>query len=162
MNRQAALLLSLCLSLLPFRAVACDAHLVIDPDKLGFVGGALVRMAGLAPPEPVFELEHPAMVKARIGEQSEISVNYSRPFFSKNVTLKVKGSTNVKIEEVEYPLEDRNGSLTIPYELAASGFDTIILTVSGEDGGEMVTESARIYVRARPQAAEPEIQVSER
>ena len=46
----------------------------IDPDNLGFFGGAVVRMAGLAPPEPVFELEFPSMAKAVIGEESEVVV----------------------------------------------------------------------------------------
>jgi hypothetical protein len=134
----------------------------IDPDNLGFFGGAVVRMAGLAPPEPVFELEFPSMAKAVIGEESEVVVNYSRPFFSKNVRLELKGTSNVQLHLKEILLEERKGSVTIPYQLTGTGFDQITLTVSGEHKGETVRESGRIYLRASGKLPDQDLQVSER
>ncbi|MEM1110267.1 MAG: hypothetical protein AAGI11_00045 [Pseudomonadota bacterium] len=149
-------------ALAPAPLWACAAHLTINPDELGFFGGAMVRMAGLAPPEPVFDLEHPAMVRAGIGERSELVVNYERPYFSKNVRLKVTGSRNVNLHSQELQLDDRKGTFTIPYELSGSGYDTITLTVSGEHKGEVVTEVGRVYVRANLQKSKPSMQVSGR
>ena len=150
------------LGLASTRVLACGAHMYIDPNNLGFFGGAVVRMAGLAPPEPVFELEFPSMAKAVIGEESEVVVNYSRPFFSKNVRLELKGTSNVQLHLKEILLEERKGSVTIPYQLTGTGFDQITLTVSGEHKGENVRESGRIYLRASGEPPKQELQVSER
>jgi hypothetical protein len=146
----------------PSKALACDAHLAFNPDQLGFVGGAVARMAGLLPPEPVFDLDHPAMVKADIGERSEIEITYTRPFFSKNVRLKLTGSSNVSLYQEELVLEDRKGSFTVPYELGGFGYDFITLTVSGKHNGEMVKETGRIYLRARAKTTEQAVQVTAR
>ena len=73
MSRHIVLLLvSLGLALAPVRGLACAGHLTIDPDKLGFFGGMAARMAGLAPPEPVFELDYEGMAKSEIGEKAEV------------------------------------------------------------------------------------------
>ncbi len=155
-------LLCLLLGLAPARVLACAGHMYINPDNLGFFGGAVVRMAGLAPPEPVFKLEHPAMAKAKVGEDSEIIVTYSRPFFSDNVRLELQGSTNVQLPVTDIPLEERDGTVAITYQLSGSGFDQITLTVSGEHKGEIVRESTRIYLRADEEPAKQELSVSER
>ncbi|MGI9315837.1 MAG: hypothetical protein ACR2QW_00780 [bacterium] len=141
-------IISIYFALMSARAMACGDHLYINPDELGFFGGAVVRMVGLAPPEPVFELEHPSMAKAKIGENNELTVSYSRPFFSKNVRMELKGSGNVKLAEEALLLEDRNGSVTIPYQLNGNGFNQITVTVIGEHKGEIVRESGRVYIRA--------------
>ncbi len=65
------------------------------------------------------------MAKVVIGEKSSIDVKYSRPFFSDNVRLTFKGSNNVHLFQAEFSLEDRHGTLTIPYQLTATGYDTI-------------------------------------
>ena len=57
----------LVLALGPVKALACAGHLYLDPDKMGFFGGAMARMAGLAPPEPIFELEHVEMAQGSSG-----------------------------------------------------------------------------------------------
>ena len=150
MNRKYLLGLAfIWIPLLPASVLACGFHFTLNPDDYGVVGGTVVRMAGLAPPEPVFELEHPAMAKTLIGEKSEITVNYSRPFFSKNVVLKVSGTSNIQLFQEAIELDDRSGTVSIPYQLSGSGFDSITLTVSGEHKGEVVREVARIYIRAK-------------
>ena len=148
--------------LAPMQAAACAGHLYLNPDDFGFIGGAVVRMAGLAPPEPVFDLEYPTMTKAVIGDESAIAVSFSRPFFSDNVSLKIKGTKNVQLLQDEFILEDRSGIINIPYELTGSGYDTITLTVSGEHKGEIVSESGRIYIRAASKPKTEELQVSGR
>ena len=156
------IVLCLCLSLASGRASACVGHFALNPDDCGFFGGAAIRLAGLAPPEPVFNLEYPAMAKAVIGEKNGINIKYSRPFFSDNVRLTLKGSNNVQLFQAEFSLEDRDGRLDIPYQPTGTGYDTITLTISGEHKGKTVHESGRMYLRAIAKALEKELQVSER
>jgi hypothetical protein len=162
-SQKTVLLLVWIIALLaPVRAVACANHIYFDPDQFGFFGGAVVRMAGLAPPKPVFELEHPLMIKAVIGDESEVTINYSKPFFSKNVSLVLQGTSNVRLLKDVILLEDRSGSISIPYQLGGSGYDSITLTISGEYKGEMVRQRGQIYIRAKPERSSKNIQVSER
>ena len=90
MSVRVGALVSIWLSLLflPLKAMGCAGHLYFDPDKMGFFGGTVARMAGLVPPEPVFGLEHVDMTKAVVGQEVEVLVQFDRPFFSKNVRLK--------------------------------------------------------------------------
>ena len=136
----------LILALGPVKALACAGHLYLDPDKMGFFGGAMVRMAGLAPPEPIFELEHVEMAKAVVGEESEIVVEFARPFFSKDVRLTVSGTENIKILDEDFPLDERAGTVRIRFETLSSGFETMRFTVSGQHKGETVREFGRIYI----------------
>lgn len=141
-------LLSIYLALASAQAMACGDHLYFNPEEMGFFGGAVVRMVGLAPPEPVFKLEHPSISKAIIGESNKVTVRYSRPFFSKNVRMELKGTGNVQLAKEDILLEERNGSVTIPYQLSGNGFNQITVTVIGEHKGEIVRESGRVYIRA--------------
>ena len=161
-RKYAVVLVCFCLPLASVRVGACEAHFMFNPDKLGFVGGTVARLAGLTPPEPVFDLEHPAMARAEVGEKSEVVITYSRPFFSKNVRLELTGTSNVQLFREEILLEERRGTIKIPYELSGSGYDAITMTVSGEHKGDIVRETARIYVRANIPSTEPKMQVSER
>ena len=129
-------------------AMACYDHMRFNPDNLGFVGGTMARMAGLVPPKPTFDIVHPAMVRSQIGKKSEIIVSYSRPVFSKNVRLKVRGTDNVSLELQEVALDDRSGSVNVGYLLSTgSGYESIILTISGEHNGKTVNQSSQIYLR---------------
>lgn len=152
----------LCLSLASGRASACADHFSLNPDDYGCFGGAAIRLAGLAPPEPVFDLEYPAMARAVIGAESSIDIKYSRPFLSDNVRLTLNGSNNVQLFQAEFSLEDRAGTLNIPCRLTGTGYDTITLTISGEHKGETVHESGRIYLHSITGAPEQELQVSKR
>ncbi|AQA18595.1 hypothetical protein BST95_10465 [Halioglobus japonicus] len=161
-----AILLSLtllCIVTAPGRAIACGAHgFYLNPDDMGFVGGAVVRMAGLAPPEPVFKLEHPAMARGVLNQESEIEVEYSRPFFSSHVRMEITGTSNVSLPTPTIDLDDRSGTLSIPFTLTGNGFDQITLKVTGSHKGKMVTESRRIYLRASAPAPAEEQQLSQR
>ena len=152
----------LCATLAPVSAIACQHHLYLNPDDYGFFGGAVVRMAGLAPPEPVFDLEYPTMAKAVVGDDSVISFSYTRPFFAKDVRLELKGTSNVQLLQEEFALDDRSGIISIPYELTGRGYDVITLIVSGKHKGEIVRESGQIYIRAASQSTKEGLQVSER
>ena len=76
--------------------------------------------------------------------------------------LELKGTSNVQLHLKEILLEERKGSVTIPYQLTGTGFDQITLTVSGEHKGETVRESGRIYLRASGKLPDQDLQVSER
>ncbi len=108
----------------------------------------MARMAGLVPPKPAFDIVHPAMVRSQIGKKSEIIVSYSRPIFSKNVRLKVRATDNVSLDLEEVALEDKSGSVNVGYLLSTgSGYESIVLTISGEHNGKTVNQSSQIYLR---------------
>ncbi len=155
-------LVCLWLPLAPASALACAMHMGFNPDEMGFVSGTLVRMAGLAPPKPVFEIDHPTLARASIGETNEIVVNYSRPSSAKNVEMKLTGTRNIVIPESVIVLDEKEGSVSIAYELTGSGYDSITLEVTGEHKGETVRQVARIYVRANKIASTQEQKVSSR
>ena len=134
-------------------AMACQAHMGLDASNMGFMSRTAARMVGMLPPPPVFELHHPNMVMATVGEETGVSVEYTRPFFSKDVTLTVTGSKNIVLEQEQWVLDERTGTLDIPYTLNGKGYDTILVTVAGEHQGKAVKESRRIYVRPRSEPA---------
>ncbi|MEM8497156.1 MAG: hypothetical protein AAF542_03975 [Pseudomonadota bacterium] len=162
MNKKLILVLfSVCLPLVPLSAVACYQHaMLFNPDRLGTVGTAAARVAGLLPPPPVFTLEHPSMTKAVIGERNELTIKYKKPFWSKEVRMELISSSNVILAKDAIELKKRTGVITIPYEVENTGFASISLKVSGVHKGETVQQSARIYVRGTPKTAERPKQVS--
>ena len=156
------LLIVIGLAAVPARVMACGAHMYFNPDDFGVVGGAVVRMAGLAPPAPVFDLNYPPMASAVIGETNEITVDFSRPLFSENVRLELKGTRNVLLSEDVIALDERSGTVNISYQMLGSGYDSIRLTIIGEHKGKTVREVGQIYVRAKRPKAPAEEQVSQR
>ena len=144
------LLICVLLAGVSISASACYNHMFIDPDRFGGIGGTAARMAGILPPKQTFDIVHPSMKRTKIGEKSEVVVNYSRPMFSKNVQLKVRGTDNVTLELLdEVALDERKGSVIVGYTLAeGAAFESILFTVSGEHGGEVVKQSSQIYLRA--------------
>ena len=149
MNRK-SLLLVVCfsLSLAPASSMACGMHMAFNPDQMGFVSGTIARVAGLTPPKPVFELDHPALARASIGENNEIVVAYSMPGNAKDVKLKLSGTRNIELAQSVIQLDEEEGELNIAYQLTGSGYDSITLEITGEHKGEKVRQVARIYVRA--------------
>ena len=163
-RRSVFLMTCLVLALGPVKALACAGHLYLDPDEMGFFAGAVVRMVGLAPPKPIFELEHVEMIKAVVGEEREIVVEFARPFFSKDVQLTVTGTENIKVLDEDFPLKERVGTVRIRFETLGSGFETMRFTVTGQHKGETVREFGRIYISAddKVDAQDDTLQVSGR
>lgn len=127
---------------------ACSDHLMLNPNNMGFVQGTIARMAGLVPPKPVFDVVHPSMARVQVGEESMITISFSRPLFSKNVSLKVRATENVVLDADYIALEDRSGSVSFRYELTdGATYESIILTVTGEHDGKVVNQSSQIYLR---------------
>jgi hypothetical protein len=58
------------LALISHQASACDDHFYLNSDDFGVVKGAVLRLAGLVAPEPVFKLKHSPVEKAMLGEAS--------------------------------------------------------------------------------------------
>ena len=88
------------------------------------------------------------MARVQVGEKSAMTVNFSRPMFSKNVSLKVQGTRNVILDVNEIALDDRSGSVSFAYELTeGASYESIILTVTGEHDGKIVNQSSQIYLR---------------
>ena len=141
-------LLCLCFLGLSSTTYTCYDHMMFNPNNMGLVEGTIARMAGLVPPKPVFDVVHPSMARVQVGEKSAMTVNFSRPLFSKNVSLKVQGTRNVVLDVNEIALEDRSGSVSFAYELMeGASYESIILTVTGEHDGKIVNQSSQIYLR---------------
>ncbi len=148
MTNTIKILFTTCLLIISGTSYACYDHMMFNPNNMGLVEGTIARMAGLVPPKPVFDVVHPSMARARVGEKSAMTVNFSRPMFSKNVSLKVQGTRNVVLEVNEIALEDRSGSVSFGYELTdGATYESIILTVTGEHNGKVVNQSSQIYLR---------------
>lgn len=136
------------------QSIACGMHLYFNPDDYGPVGGSVIRMAGLAPPEPAFKIKHAPTTKAIIGEQSEILVNYERPWRSKHVKLKITGTKNIELIDTDLALEDREGAIPVRFKLVGKGYNNLTLIVSGEHKGETLSYYSKIFVGAAPEQQE--------
>ena len=148
MRKTFGILATMCLLSVSGSSFACYDHMMFNPNNMGLVEGTIARMAGLVPPKPVFDVAHPAMARVQVGEKSAMTVNFSRPMFSKNVSLKVQGTRNVVLDVKEIPLDDRSGSVSFGYELTdGASYESLILTVTGEHNGKVVNQSSQIYLR---------------
>ena len=148
MKEKFTVLATVCLLSVSDPSFACYGHMMFNPNNMGLVEGSIARMAGLVPPKPVFDLVHPSMARVQVGEKSAMTVNFSRPMFSKNVSLKVQGTRNVVLDVKEIPLDERSGSVSFGYELIdGASYESLILTVTGEHNGKIVNQSSQIYLR---------------
>lgn len=148
MSKTIKIVAAVCLLSVSGAPYACYNHMMLNPNNMGLVEGAIARMAGLVPPKPVFDVAHPSMARVQVGEKSAMTVNFSRPMFSKNVSLKVQGTRNVVLDVDEIALEERSGSVSFGYELTeGANYESIILTVTGEHDGKIVNQSSQIYLR---------------
>ena len=148
MSKARSSLIGLSFLIVSGAANACYDHLMFNANNMGLVEGTIARMAGLVPPKPVFDVTHPSMARVQVGEKSAMTVSFSRPLFSKNVSLKVQGTRNVVLDVNEIALEDRSGSVRFGYELTdGATYESIILTVTGEHDGKVVNQSSQIYLR---------------
>ena len=148
MRETFGILATMCLLSVSGSSFACYDHMMFNPNNMGLVEGTIARMAGLVPPKPVFDVVHPSMARVQVGEKSAMTVNFSRPMFSKNVSLKVQGTRNVLLDVEEIPLDERSGSVSFGYELIdGASYESLILTVTGEHNGKIVNQSSQIYLR---------------
>ena len=83
MSKLFKMLATVCLLSVSGASYACYDHMMFNPNNMGLVEGTIARMAGLVPPKPVFDVVHPSMARVQVGEKSAMTVNFSRPMFSK-------------------------------------------------------------------------------
>ena len=138
------------LALVSSQVAACFNHFYLNPDNYGVVKGTAIKLAGLAPPEPVFKLKHPPVAKATLGEESEITVEYKRPWRSSNVYMKLKSTSGIRLIDNSIALEEFDGLVKVRYSLEKAGLNSITIQVNGEHKGQSVTSSRMIYIRANP------------
>jgi len=138
------------LALVSSQVAACFNHFYLNPDNYGVVKGTAIKLAGLAPPEPVFKLKHPPVAKATLGEESEITVEYKRPWRSSNVYMQLKSTSGIRLIDNSIALEEFDGLVKVRYSLEKAGLNSITIQVNGEHKGQSVTSSRMIYIRANP------------
>lgn len=152
----------LAISLFSAQANACANHFYFNPDNAGFFTGALIKMAGLAPPEQVFKVKHPPLSAVVIGEDSVITIDYDRPWFSKGVSMRFTGSRNVEMLDEDIVLTDYQGTVSACFRLNGRSFDGITVTVSGEHKGEVLSYTSRVHVMAKNTVSSQDRQVTSR
>ena len=135
------------------QAYACAAHLGFNPDDYGFVGGALIRMAGLAPQEPTFKIHHLPTTVVDIGEDAYFMIQYERPARAKDVKLSLSASKNIELIDKEFTLQEQSGTIQARFRLNDKGYNSIALTISGEHKSETVVQNSKIFVGAKPTLA---------
>lgn len=138
------------LTLVSSQVAACFNHFYLNPDNYGVVKGTAIKLAGLAPPEPVFKLKHPPVAKATLGEESEITVEYKRPWRSSNVYMQLKSTSGIRLIDNSIALEEFDGLVKVRYSLEKAGLNSITIQVNGEHKGQSITNSRMIYIRANP------------
>lgn len=142
------------LALISSHAAACAGHLYLNPDNFGVMGNLAIKLAGLAPPEPIFKLKHPPLAKATLGEESEITVEYERPWFSKDVHMQLKSSNGITLIDKYVALDDYDGTLKIRYLLEKPGHNSIKIQVNGVHKGQSVISSRVIYIQPKKSSTE--------
>jgi len=153
-RRIASLALLFCLSLVAHKPLACGAHdIYINPGEFGLIGGTVIRLAGLAPPEPVFKIKHRSMARAELGSESDITIEYDRPWFSKDVRMELSSTDGVTLKEKTIELDKFDGSVDVSFTLDKPGFNNIKIKVSGLHKGEVVQRSSVIYIQAKKSVA---------
>ena len=142
------------LALVSSQAAACFNHFYLNPDNYGVIKGTAIKLAGLAPPEPIFKLKHPPVAKATLGEEAEITVEYKRPWRSSNVYMELKSTNGIRLIDDSIALEEFDGSVKLRYSLEKAGLNSITIKVNGEHKGQNVSNSRMIYIRAKPASIE--------
>lgn len=134
----------------------------VNTQNMGFLGRTAARLVGVAPSERVFTINHLHTALVNVGEEKEIQVEYSRPFFAEDVRLELSGSKNVVFAQDTLELDERTGVVSIRFHVKDKGYNTIKLTVLGEYRDELVREHSSIYVGSRVKPATDEVQISAR
>ncbi len=134
-------------------AFACMNHVsqfLPDPARYGPVGQTVFSWLGLAPPPPVYDLQHPYVQNATPGETKLITLEYTKPWFSDDASLEISASQGIELTQNKFTLSERAGSIPIEFRLSKSnGYDKIRFSINGVYQGESVSQSGMIYVRAK-------------
>ena len=141
---------------------ACLAHLMYaDSEEFSRVYRNIAESSGLfAAPVQRFPLQHPVTAVVDLETESTIEIHYQRPNDSANVTLALAGTGNVELIDAELPLQDRDGTVKVRFRLTGYGkHDALLLTVSGEHEGAVISEKSKIYLlgKRRPSAGNAEV-----
>ena len=131
------------------KATACGAHEYFNPDNFGVITGSVLKLAGLTAPEPVFKLSHAPAAKAEQGEPSELTINFERPWRSRNVTMQFKSTPGIQLIDTSIALEDLEGAVKVRYLLEKPGFNNITIKISGEYKNESISNSRVIYIQPK-------------
>ena len=137
---------SLCLGLVSMQTSACGNHM-FGSGNMSF-GEAIMSYRSKAP-KRTFNLTHPLIAKVTLGEESEVLIDYERPWLSKDVTVTLTGTENVELIDSEMDLAEYNGTIRARFVLTDDNFDAITVVVSGEHNGDTVSQSSKIYVRTK-------------
>jgi hypothetical protein len=137
------------LALISHQTTACADHLYLNPDDYGVVKRTALRWVGLVAPEPVFKLKHPSVAKATPGETSEITIEYERPWLSRNVHMELKSTSGIKLMDKSIALDDFDGTVKIRYLLEKPGYNSITINLNGEHKGQGVANYRVIYIQAK-------------
>ena len=148
MPRKLTFLLAALAFLVAAPASACGNHFYFDPDDAGFFGRALIKVAGLAPPEKVFRVEHVPAIAVPMDEESNVTLDYKRPWFSEQVQIKLTASKNIELLDSVFELDDFSGRVMPRFRLKGAGMNMITVTVSGKHRGEFHRYQTGLYVRA--------------
>lgn len=149
-SRSFQIIAFLSLALLAHKPAACGLHgIYLDPDEFGVVGGTFIRMAGLAPGEPVFKVKHRSMAKVALGAESEVRIEYERPWLSRDVRMELVGTAGVSLETDSIALDRLDGEVKVRFSLDKPGFNNIKIKVSGLHKGKPVERSSVIYIQAK-------------
>ena len=151
------------LTLVADNTTACAGHIYLSPDKFGVIGGTMIKLAGLAPLEPTFKIKHIPMTKAVVGAKSEITIEYDRPWLSKDVSMQLSSTSGVSLLDETIKLDDFGGTVKIHYLLEKAGYSTINIKVSGVHKGKRIVNTSIIYIQSKKlQASSGSLQVSSR
>ena len=142
------------LALISPKAAACAAHQYFNPDNFGVITGTALKLAGLTAPEPVFKLKHAPVAKAVLGEPSELTINFQRPWRSSSVTMDFKSTQGIQLIDTSIALEDFDGAVKVRYLLQKPGFNNITIKISGEYKGEPVSISRVVYIQPKKTLSE--------
>jgi len=107
--------------------LACGNHLYMDPSQYGFLGRTAIKLAGLSASEPIFKITHPSMAKVEIGAESQLVIEYDRPWRSDNVELTISSTKGIRLPIKRIELDDLDGEVKLPFLLTKSGYNSIAI-----------------------------------
>ena len=128
-------------------SLACDEHFYLEPEDYNPLISALINLTGLSSPEAIFQVKHPQVAHAQVGQQSEMFLEYERPWFSRNVTMQLKSTPGIRLLDQTAKLDEYSGRVKVRYVLEKLGFNNIKIQVTGTHRGRSALSSKIIYIQ---------------